>query len=99
HGRSRYQPDPSTPQWLFPGLTPGRPLTASGLSLKLTQFGMHARPARNAALAALAAELPPAVLADLLGLHYQTATRWAQLVSRDWYAYVATRPMNTAHIE
>lgn len=99
HGRSRYQPDRSTPRWLFPGLTPGRPLSATGLGLKLSNFGMHARPARNAALAALAAELPPAVLADLLGLHHETATRWARLAARDWHAFVATHHRNTAATE
>jgi hypothetical protein len=99
HGRSRYQHRPDTPRWLFPGLIPGRPLSADGLGIKLSAFGMHARPARNAALASLAAELPPAVLADLVGMHHATATRWAQLAGRDWHAFVAARSGNSAALE
>lgn len=97
--RSRYSPSPNMPRWLFTGLIPGRPLTASGLSLKLAEFGMHTRPARNAALISLAAELPPAVLADLVGLHHNTATRWSLLAARDWHAFVAARPPHSAATE
>jgi hypothetical protein len=100
HARSRYQTAASsTSRWLFPGMTPGAPLTTAGLGLKLKAFGMHARPARNAALAALAADLPSPVLADLLGLHPVTAAHWAKLVARDWNAFVAARQTNTAATE
>lgn len=57
------------------------------------------RPARNAALIALAAQLPRAVLADLIGLHHVTAARWSQLAARDWHAFVAARRGHTADIE
>ncbi|NMH95877.1 hypothetical protein [Pseudonocardia acidicola] len=98
-GRSRYSPSPGARRWLFTGLVPGRPLSAEGLGAKLAGFGLHARPARNAALIALAAQLPPAVLADLIGLHHVTATRWSQLAARDWHAFVAARPGHTAGTE
>lgn len=99
-GRSRYRPAPTTPRWLFPGQTPGQPMTHAGFAPKLKQLGIHARTARNAALIALATELPPAVLADLLGLHHVTAVRWADLARRDWHAYLATRTSaNTAQPE
>jgi hypothetical protein len=96
HHRSRYRHRADHPQWLFPGLVPGRPLSTDGLGGKLSEFGMHARPARNAALVSLAAELPPAVLADLVGMHHNTAARWAQLAARDWHAFIAARPGNSA---
>jgi hypothetical protein len=99
HQRSRYTHTPDNPKWLFPGLVPGRPLSADGLRRKLNDFGFHPRPARNAALASLAAELPSAVLADLVGMHHTTAARWAQLAARDWHAFVAARPGNTAATE
>jgi hypothetical protein len=98
-GRSRYSPRPDTRPWLFIGLVPGRPLSAEGLGVKLTRFGLHTRPARNAALIALAAQLPSAVLADLVGLHHVTAARWSQLAARDWHDVVAARPANTAGLE
>ncbi len=95
--RSRYQEHTAeTPRWLLPGMVPGRPLSGRAMNEKLVGFGMQARPARNAALASLAASLPPAVLADLLGLHHVTATRWAQLAARDWHDFVAARPRHTA---
>jgi hypothetical protein len=99
HGRSRYSPNRDARRWLFPGLVPGRPLSADGLRVKLAGFGLHTRPARNAALIALAAQIPPAVLADLIGLHHVTAARWSQLAPRDWHAFVAARPGHTADIE
>lgn len=46
---------------------------------------------RNGALAALAADLPAAVLADLLGMHINTAVRWVKYVGRDWADYIAAR--------
>jgi hypothetical protein len=39
----------------------------------------------------LAAEVPPAVLADLLGLHIGTAVRWATEAGGDWINYAAIR--------
>ncbi|WP_326812331.1 hypothetical protein OIE62_07425 [Streptomyces scopuliridis] len=47
--------------------------------------------ARNGALMALAADLPAAILADLLGLHVNTAVRWVTYARRDWAAYLAAR--------
>jgi hypothetical protein len=41
----------------------------------INRHGISARPARNGALAALAADLPAAVLADFLGIHVNTAGR------------------------
>lgn len=65
--------------WLFPGGVPGRPAD-SGRLVKLLhdQLGIFIRPARNSALAAMAADLPAPVLAELLGIHLTTAGRWAR---------------------
>jgi hypothetical protein len=46
-------------------------------------------PPREAALAALAADLPAAILADLLGMHRNTAVRWVTYARRDWAGYLA----------
>jgi hypothetical protein len=79
------------PHWLFPGLVPGRPTAPSGFSRKLLDHGIDSRPARNAALIALLEDVPPPILADTLGLHINTAVRWADIARRDWTAYLAAR--------
>ncbi|GAA2837319.1 hypothetical protein [Crossiella cryophila] len=77
--------------WLFASVTPGRPLSIAGLRRRLDELGIRTRPARNAAMMALATDLPAAVLADLFGLHIVTAVRWVKYAKRDWAAYVAER--------
>jgi hypothetical protein len=61
------------------------------LTRRLRQHGIEPRQARNSALAAWASDLPPAVLASLLGVHIQTAVNWASRTRRDWTAYLAER--------
>ncbi|MFJ8476577.1 hypothetical protein [Kitasatospora sp. NPDC094011] len=87
----RINAEVSGPRWLFPGLLPGRPVASSGVSRKLVDYGIDARPARNAALIALLEDVPPPILADLLGLHITTAVRWADIARRDWTDYLAAR--------
>ncbi|GAB3956307.1 hypothetical protein GCM10027614_68130 [Micromonospora vulcania] len=77
--------------WLFPGRAPGRHITADYLNTKLIAAKIRVRPTRNAALFALAEDLPAAVLADLLGMHVNTAERWAKLARRDWADYLQAR--------
>jgi hypothetical protein len=40
--------------------------------------------------------LPAPILADLLGLHIQTATAWARHAGADWIAYLSARIDTTA---
>jgi hypothetical protein len=47
--------------------------------------------ARNGARMALAADLPAAIIADLLGMHVNTAIRWVRYAGRDWADYLAAR--------
>ena len=44
---------------------------------------------RRAALTDLAAQMPAAVLADLLGLTPGTAVRWMRQAGADWSGYAA----------
>ena len=81
----------SPTSWLFPGQVPGRHLTVNGLVRQLNDHGIQARASRNAALISLAADLPAAVLADLLGMHINTAVRWTHRAKRDWSSYLAAR--------
>jgi hypothetical protein len=80
---------PQQTAWLFPGHLPGRPITPDTLGGRLRALGIYAQPGRRAALLDLAAQLPAAVLADLLGLHYNTAARWMHQAGGDWTRYAA----------
>lgn len=80
---------PSTTRWLFPGLQPGRPLTAARLGARLRKLGIRAQPSRRAALTHLAAQLPAAVLTDLLGIHSTTAVTWVHDAGGNWNRYAA----------
>jgi hypothetical protein len=80
---------PAHTPWLFPGLLPGRPLTASRLGQRLNRFGVDARAARRRALIHLAARLPPPVLAEMLNLTPGTAVKWVKTGGGDWSSYAA----------
>src|SRR5262249_3261670 len=81
-------PPPAT-TWLFPGHLPGRPITPARLGERLRAMGIYAQTGRRAALLDLAAQLPAAVLADLLGLHETTAAKWMHQAGGDWSRYAA----------
>lgn len=80
---------PATSRWLIPGHLPGRPLTPARLGARLAKLGIDARAGRRAALLQLAAELPAAVLADMLNLTPGTAVRWVNNAGGDWSRYAA----------
>jgi hypothetical protein len=80
---------PSITPWLFPGGLPGQPITAARLSARLHALGIYAMAYRRATLTDLAAQLPAAVLADLLHLSRGTATRWVNQAGGDWSRYAA----------
>jgi hypothetical protein len=69
----------------------GQPIDNHSLTSRLNRHGISARAARNGALAALAADLPAAIMADLLGMHVNTAVRWVTYARRDWAGYLAIR--------
>jgi hypothetical protein len=84
--------------WLFPGHLPGRPITPARLGERLGRLGIHAQPGRRAALLQLAADVPAAVLADLLGIAGTTAADWAHAAGGDWSRYAAaTARARAAH--
>jgi hypothetical protein len=88
---------PGTSPWLFPGHLPGRPITASRLGERLRLLGVRALPGRRAALLQLAAEVPAAVLAELLHLTPGTATRWTRAAGGDWSRYAAELATERSH--
>ena len=77
--------------WLFPGLHPGQPVLPATISHRLARIGVDTVTGRASALLQLAGELPPTVVADLLGMRPKTAIAWGQLAGRPWAAYPALR--------
>ncbi|MFJ5197612.1 hypothetical protein ACIQCQ_36905 [Streptomyces sp. NPDC088394] len=56
-------------RYFLPGQSPGRPRNPLGLADTLRHHGLPARAARNTAMMDALADLPPVVIADLLGIH------------------------------
>jgi hypothetical protein len=81
--------DPGTSRWLFPGGQPGRPISSYQLAERLRQLGLHPGQARSTALFQLAADLPAALLARMLGIHITVAVAWQRASSGDWTSYAA----------
>lgn len=79
------------PPWLFPGSSPGRPISPEPLSKRLKRLGVDCQARRISALVDMAAQIPAPVLADLLGIGILTATRWAEIAGRPWGDYPALR--------
>lgn len=77
--------------WIFKGHRPGRHLTTAALRLPLTKRGINIRAAKNVALLTLARDLPPSVLADLLGISIDAAERWSAHSGHDWTDYPRVR--------
>ncbi len=91
-------PEPMSPnRLLFPGRTPSRPVDAALFGKRLKRLGIEPRGGRNTAFIRLAADLPAAVIADLLAVDPITATRWAKYSKRDWLGYVAERQADQLH--
>lgn len=77
-------------RYLLPGQSPGRPRNPLGLADTLRQHGLPARAARNTAMVDALADLPPMVIADLLGIHPKTAERWATPAGENWSEYLSS---------
>ena len=76
-------------RWLFPGMRLDAPLSEEHYRQRLKKIGVTALPARTAAIASLAASMPPAILADLLGISEASAADWSALAGGDWARYAA----------
>lgn len=74
--------------WLFPGYHAGKHLDPQSIMFRLRELGINLRGARNAALHKLVAEVPPPLVAELLGYSYQVAHRHAEIAAQPWSRYV-----------
>lgn len=77
--------------WIFKGRRAGRHVTTATIRGPLARRGINLRAARNVALMNLARDLPPSVLADLLGLSIYAAERWSAHSGHDWTDYPRVR--------
>lgn len=78
-------------RWLFPGGFAGCHLDPETLANRLRQLGISSAKLRTDVLLDLAADIPPAIVADLIGLYPTTAARWPHAAGGDWAGYVAQR--------
>lgn len=85
-------------RWLFPGRRPDRAALPGTLMRRLARHHIPLRLSRNAALLHLAAELPPVVIADLLGISPTTANRWSDAAGGRWMNYAAHRHSASSNI-
>ncbi|MEU4102393.1 hypothetical protein AB0F16_17670 [Streptomyces tanashiensis] len=74
-----------------PASSPGRPRGTAHLRSRLTAYGLPSRRGRNSALTDLAAQMPPAVLSQVLGVGVKAATQWADAVGSARTEYAADR--------
>jgi hypothetical protein len=68
---------------------PGLPIGDDRLGQRLQKIGLQPQQDRSTALFVLAAELPAALLARMLGVHIQVAVQWQKASAGDWAAYAA----------
>lgn len=78
-------------------MMPGMPLTPARLGERLRKLGIAAQTGRRAILTHLAAQLPAAVLADLLNLAPTTAVHWVRDAGGDWNRYAAELARTSNH--
>ena len=79
--------------WLFPGYRPGEHLHPNTLMDRLRRLGMDLLGARNTALRELVTQVPPPVVAEMLGYSDQVVHRHASLIAQPWGRY--TRPAHS----
>jgi hypothetical protein len=84
-------------RWLFPGKRAGHHQHPTSLMRRLNRLGITTRASRNTAMLHLAATVPPAVFASLIGISTGAATKWAEYAGSKWTTYAAIRSKATAN--
>jgi hypothetical protein len=83
-------------QWLFPGGHAGQHLAPTNLGARMRAIGISPRQMRRAAADQLAREVPPAMLASVLGRNIATVSTWTTQSGGQWANYAADRPPQRA---
>lgn len=76
--------------WLFPSNRPGRHLDPQSIMMRLRWLGVELLGSRNTALQELVSEVPPPLVAEMLGYSYQVTQRHAELAGTNWAKYVGS---------
>jgi hypothetical protein len=77
--------------WLFPSNRPGRHLDPQFIMKRLRGLGINLLGARNTALQSLVIEVPPPLVAELLGYSYNVTQQHADVTAQPWAGYVTSR--------
>jgi hypothetical protein len=80
----------STSPWLFPGTTPGQPVSSHGLGERIRVHGVT-KAARVAAFHDLVHKIPSPVLAALIGYNPMVVAVRASALASEWNLYAALR--------
>lgn len=78
-------------RWLFTGSYADQPLRPANLGNRLRAIGIEPRKLRLSATEQLTRELPPSVLAGILGLNAHTLAQHTNRASGQWANYAAAR--------
>jgi hypothetical protein len=73
--------------WLFPGDRAGRHISVAALGNRLRALGIEPQRTRLAALDQLTKEVPPALLAGVLGIHTSSVVATADRSGGNWARY------------
>lgn len=82
--------------WLFPGMSPGHHLTPQHIMKRLRHIGIHLRGARNTALQSMVVDIPPPIVAEMLGYGHRSTQRHAEIAGQTWAGYVTRRSARPA---
>jgi hypothetical protein len=74
--------------WLFPSSRPGRHVDPQSIMMRLRWLGVELLGSRNTALQELVSEVPPPLVAEMLGYSYQVTQRHAEVAGTTWSRYV-----------
>jgi hypothetical protein len=74
--------------WLFPSIRPGWHLDPQMVMKRLRSLGIDLLGARNTALQSLVVEVPPPLVAELLGYSYNVTQRHAEIAAQPWARYI-----------
>ena len=85
--------------WLFPSSRPGRHLDPQSIMNRLRGLGIDLLGARNTALQNLVVQVPPPLVAELLGYSYNVTQRHAEIAAQPWARYVTSprQPAQAPH--
>jgi hypothetical protein len=90
--RGAYRGPNANTDWLFPGRTPGQPVSPHSLAHRFSKLGMPIQLSRTTALRQLLLTTPSPVVATMLTYHPDTTARIAIEEGSNWNRYVRPTP-------